>query len=92
MQLKYFNDLLPQESQVNEDETVIIYDLGFFDKFDNLIKSTPKRAIANYVMWRVAAESTNYLTDKLRERQQEYAAALIGQTTQGKSFNYFFHF
>jgi neprilysin len=29
-------------------------------------------------MWRVVAESTNYLTNKLRNRQQEFAAALIG--------------
>lgn len=38
--------------------------------------------MANYVMWRVAAESTNYLTDKLRKRQLEYAMELIGQQTE----------
>lgn len=43
-----------------------------------LLDRTPKRAIANYMMWRVVAESTNFLTQQLRQRQQEYAAALIG--------------
>lgn len=33
-------------------------------------------------MWRVAAESTNYLTDQLRKRQLEYATAIIGQKTE----------
>ena len=33
-------------------------------------------------MWRVAADSTNYLTDKLRKRQLEYAGLLIGQQTE----------
>lgn len=43
---------------------------------------TSKRAIANYMMWRVAADSTNYLTDKLRKRQLEYATAIIGQQSE----------
>lgn len=64
------------------EETVIVYDVEFFDQFDALIKATPKRAIANYIAWRVAAESTNYLIDKLRKRQLGYAAALIGQQTE----------
>lgn len=46
------------------------------------MKKTQKRAIANYVMWRVAADSTNYLTDKLRKRQLEYAGVIIGQQTE----------
>lgn len=33
-------------------------------------------------MWRVAADSTNSLTDKLRKRQLEYATAIIGQQTE----------
>lgn len=67
---------------MTEDETVIVYDLPFFEQFDELLKVTPKRAIANYIMWRVAADSTNYLTDKLRKRQLEYAMAIIGQQTE----------
>lgn len=34
------------------------------------------------MMWRVVAESTNFLTQKLRQRQQDYAAALIGTQTE----------
>lgn len=33
-------------------------------------------------MWRVAADSTNSLTDKLKKRQLEYATAIIGQQTE----------
>lgn len=69
-------------SQVTENDVIIVYDVEFFDKFDALVKATPKRAMANYVMWRVAAESTNYLTDKLRQRQLEYASVIIGQQTE----------
>lgn len=82
MQLRYFNAILPRVSQVAEDETIIVYDIEFFKQFDALLKVTTKRAIANYVMWRVAAESTNFLTDALRKRQLDYAAALIGQQVE----------
>lgn len=81
-QLKYFNQLLPDVSQVTEGETIIVYDVPFFEQLEELLKVTPKRAIANYIMWRVAADSTNYLTDKLRKRQLEYAMAIIGQQTE----------
>lgn len=81
-QLTYFNEILPSVSQVTEDETIIVYDVPFFDQLDELLQKTPKRAIANYIMWRVAADSTNYLTDKLRKRQLGYAGALIGQQSE----------
>jgi neprilysin len=60
----------------------VVYDVLFFEQLDSLLRATPKRAVANYVIWRVAAESTNVLTDKLRKRQLEYAMAIIGQQTE----------
>lgn len=82
LQLQYFNDILPEVSKVSENEVIIVYDVEFFEKFDALLKTTPKRAMANYVMWRVAAESTNYLTDALRKRQLKYASVIIGQQSE----------
>lgn len=73
---------MPEVSQVTEDEVIIVYDLPFFEQVDALFKATPKRAIANYLMWRVAADSTNYLTDKLKKRQLEYASVIIGQQSE----------
>lgn len=67
---------------MTESEIIIVYDVPFFDQLDALLKATPKRAIANYLMWRVAADSTNSLTDKLRKRQLEYASVIIGQQTE----------
>ena len=67
---------------MNDNETVVVYDIPFFEKLDELLKVTPKRAIANYVMWRIAAASTNYLTDGLRKRQLDYAKTLIGQQSE----------
>lgn len=82
LKLQYFNDLLPDVSQVTEDETIIVYDVPFFEQLGDLLKVTSKRAIANYMMWRVAADSTNHLTDKLKKRQLEYAGAIIGQQSE----------
>lgn len=82
MQLQYFNDLLPAVSQLTEDETIIVYDVRFFDQLGDLLKVTQKRTIANYIMWRVASASTDYLTKELRDRQLEYYTVLNGQQTE----------
>lgn len=45
-----------------------------------LLRVTPKRVQANYVMWRVAGASISYLTEDLRRRQLSYVTALSGKT------------
>lgn len=81
-QVQYFNVLFPSVSQVTESETIIVYDLPFFDHLGALLEATPKRVIANYIMWRVAAASSDYLTDQVKKLQLEYFTVLNGQQTE----------
>lgn len=41
-------------------------------KFENLLARTPKRVIANYVLWQVICNSIDYLPDEFLERQLSF--------------------
>lgn len=43
---------------------------------------TPKRTIANYIMWRAATVSTDFMTDQLRKLQLAYYSVLEGTKTE----------
>lgn len=44
-QLQYFNDILPDVSQVSEDEVIIVSVVKFFDQLGDLLKNTEKRCV-----------------------------------------------
>jgi len=79
--LQYFNIILPAVSQVDKNEVIVVLDVKFFDQLDDLLRQTPKRTIGNYLIWRVAETSTDFLTKQLRNRQLEYYSVLNGQKT-----------
>ncbi|KAJ6650022.1 Luciferin 4-monooxygenase [Pseudolycoriella hygida] len=61
---------------------VIVSVPQYFEDLGKLLDRTPKRTIANYMMWRVTAFSSYFLTEELRKRQLEYSTALSGKTEQ----------
>ncbi|XP_037924758.1 neprilysin-2 isoform X2 [Hermetia illucens] len=80
--LNYINALLPEGLDVDENEIVIVSVPTFFEALGDLIKRTPKRAIANYVMWRIHGFSAFFLTEELRKRQLQYSTVLSGRQEQ----------
>ncbi|XP_057331668.1 neprilysin-2-like isoform X2 [Microplitis mediator] len=77
---EYFNRILKPHVQVDDNEITIVNVPSFISDFEQLMKSTPKRVQANYVMWRAVAASVSYLNDEIRKRQLEYSTALSGKT------------
>lgn len=77
---EYFNRILKPHVQVDDNEITIVNVPSFISDFEQLMKSTPKRVQANYVMWRAVAASVSYLNDEIRKRQLEYSTALSGRT------------
>ncbi|KAK2585581.1 hypothetical protein KPH14_010214 [Odynerus spinipes] len=77
---KYFNTLLAPSAQVEDNEVVIVSVPSYIKSLENLLRETPKRVQANYVMWRAAAASVSYLTEGIRKRQLQYSTALSGKT------------
>lgn len=77
--LDYFNGILPHESQLTSEDLIVTFNVDFLDKLGDLIESTPKKVVANYVMWRVVMDFVNYLPSDLRIRQHEYKKILTGK-------------
>ncbi|XP_063988790.1 neprilysin-2 isoform X2 [Diachasmimorpha longicaudata] len=76
----YFNRLLPPAIRVDENEVAIVNVPSFISSLEKLLRETPKRIQANYVMWRAAAASVSYSNDQIRKRQLQYSTALSGRT------------
>lgn len=80
--LDYINALLPEGLQVTEDEVINLSVPSFFEDLGKLLERTNKRAIANYMMWRIHAFSVAFLSEEFRKRQLQYATALSGRQEQ----------
>lgn len=78
--LKYFNGLLNHE--IYENETLIVAVPGFLKDFANLITKTEKRVMANYMIWRVVAQSLSILSKEFRDIAQEYSSVITGKSQE----------
>jgi neprilysin len=80
--LEYFNNILPQEKQIDSNQTIGFGPKPFFDNLGGLLAKTPKRVLANYVIWRHALESVDFLPNSFRNLQQAYREATTGRTRE----------
>lgn len=80
--LEYMNSLLTLNQNVNENEMIIVKVPCYFERLGQLLQNTPKRVIANYMIFRIAYMSSFYLTDQLRNRQMVYFSSLSGVKEQ----------
>lgn len=77
----YVNNLLRAAGhQVTADEPVIVDVPEYMKKATKLLKETPNRVLANYMLWRVVYGSVGMLTEEARDVQLEFSAKLTGQT------------
>lgn len=80
--VEYINALLPEGLSVDENEIIVVSVPTYFEELGKLLEQTPKRIIANYLMWRLTAFSSFFLTENLRNRQLIYSTALSGKQEQ----------
>lgn len=80
--VEYINALLPKPLSVDENEVIVVSVPSYFESLGELLETTPKRTIANYMMWRVTAFSSFFLTNELRKRQLVYSTAVSGKQEQ----------
>ncbi|XP_014207873.1 neprilysin-2-like [Copidosoma floridanum] len=78
--MEYFNTILAPTTSVTEDEVVVVNVPTFITELEKLLMKTPKRVLANYLMWRVAGSSVSYLNDEMRKRQFEFFKTYEGKT------------
>ncbi|KFB42374.1 AGAP001791-PA-like protein [Anopheles sinensis] len=79
----YFNAILKDTGIViDENEMINLTVPKFMKQLGPLLQNTPKRVMANYVMWRISEFSSVFLTEKLRKRQLQYSTAISGKQEQ----------
>ncbi|KAA0187340.1 hypothetical protein HAZT_HAZT010876, partial [Hyalella azteca] len=76
--LSYINTLLAPFTNITEDEEVIVNVPSYLENLDKLLLKTPKRVIANFLMWRASAASISYLSEDARDLQLEYSKKITG--------------
>ncbi|XP_055324267.1 neprilysin-2-like [Sitodiplosis mosellana] len=80
--VEYINALLPPSLSVDENEVIVVSVPSYFESLGQLLQDTPKRTIANYMMWRVIDFSSFFLTDEIRGRQLVYSTVVSGEQEQ----------
>ncbi|XP_058117958.1 neprilysin-2-like [Anopheles ziemanni] len=76
----YFNALLISSGIViDENEVINLCVPTFMEQLGPLLRNTPKRVMANYVMWRISWLSSYFLTENLRKRDLEFTKVVNGK-------------
>lgn len=72
------NAFIQKEKQIDKNEVIMITSKEVLMNIHKLLTSTPKRVIANYLMWRMALSTSSLLSDDIRQRRLEYTSVLTG--------------
>lgn len=80
--LSYINSLLPAGLVVDEYEIIAVTVPSFLGGLGDILANTPKRTIANYLMWRAAYYTSGYMTNEQRLRKLQFLATFSGQQTE----------
>ena len=66
--------------QVDANERVIVTVPDYFVALTEVLRTEPKRNVANYMMWRAARASIGFLNRESRDIIEEYARNITGKT------------
>lgn len=80
--LEYLNSILPIESVLQLNDTVVVGSKTYFENLGDLLAKTSRKVLANYSMWRIVKSSIAFLPNTFRERQQEYDKQRTGAPTR----------
>ena len=79
--LEYLNKLLSKNIvQVTEEEVIIVDVPNYVRALGSLLRVTPARVQANYLMWRAAASSFSYLNNQAEQIRLRFSTAVSGKT------------
>ncbi|KAB0797758.1 hypothetical protein PPYR_08751 [Photinus pyralis] len=72
--LEYLNSVLNVTNVTIEASDLIILQVApsYFSELEKLLNNTPKRVLANYLMWKVVESSIPYLAEKLLNNSTQY--------------------
>ena len=80
--IEYINNILKPHSSLNDDDFINVAVLTYLNDLDVLLKSTPKRVMANYAMWRVTKDSIHLLSERLNDLSTAFSKATTGSSAK----------
>lgn len=83
--LDYVNGIMPEDMSVTENEVVVVITPVYFERLGEVLEATPKRTIANYLMWRSVLIASTFLNTEVRYRKLTYLASQSDQKEQEAS-------
>lgn len=78
---EYINRILTEDViQVPDSERVVVSTPGYLRNLTELLRTEPKRNVANYMMWRAARASVGFLNGEIRAIGEEFVKNVTGKT------------
>ncbi|KAJ8668211.1 hypothetical protein QAD02_009874 [Eretmocerus hayati] len=77
--LEYLNIMVAPVLNINGKEPIWVIVPSYISELEKLLNETSKRILANYVMWRVAKKSVNFLSREIREKQLTFQTITTGR-------------
>jgi membrane metallo-endopeptidase-like protein 1 len=77
--LELINGLLAPQASVDLNEQINVIEPSFLLKLGTLIEKTPKRVLANYLIWQVAKDSASALGQRIQAIVLEMDGKLMGK-------------
>ncbi|KAK6013358.1 peptidase family M13 [Ostertagia ostertagi] len=74
--------LLAHLGPMDDNVTVNLYDLGYFEGLSALVKSKPLSCINNYMMFRLVSSFDVYLSQQYRRPLQQFHSNMYGKTAE----------
>ncbi|RXG60082.1 Phosphate-regulating neutral endopeptidase, partial [Armadillidium vulgare] len=75
------NKILPDTIEVDDSELVNVGDVRYFGNLTNLLKRTPDRVVANYLMLRGVIQAASFLSKDIRDLDLKFLRTLSGRVT-----------
>ena len=76
---EYINTIFKLDTEIGEDEIVIVKTPSYFEEFEKLMEQTSKRTQANYAMWKAIYDFEDYLPEEIRKRELQFLAEVTCQ-------------
>ncbi|CAO1430048.1 unnamed protein product [Diamesa tonsa] len=76
--MKFVRTRIPKQIAIDDTEEVLYIGIDYLTEFGDLIKVTPKKTVANYLYWRIADLSVNFLSKKLQVVKLKFHEELSG--------------
>jgi predicted metalloendopeptidase len=76
---EYFQNLFRNtDMEITESERIVVTNFGYHEKLSELLKTTEKRTVANYLAWSAAKSLMAYLNKEARETKHRFEKGVTG--------------